>query len=84
MWVRVSVRDTDAEAVVLDLLRREAAIGEADWRQPRTVIRALAPLRNLLGYPQALAQLVSERPELQMWPSHYQTMPHGPGDGAAS
>ena len=84
MWVRVSVRDTDAEAVVLDLLRRDAAIEEADWRQPRTVIRALAPLRNLLGYPRALAQLSAESPDLRMWPSHYQALPPGPEDDLAS
>ena len=71
MWVRVSVLEADAEAVVQDLVQRDAAIEEADWRHPATVIRALAPLRNLLGYPDALAALAQNDPELRMWPSHY-------------
>ena len=83
MWVRVSVREADAEAVVQDLVKRGAAIEEVDWRHPRTVIRALASLRNLLGYPDVLAALVPDDPELRMWPSHYQTLPPGPEDGAA-
>ena len=69
--------------MVQDLVKRDAAIEEVDWRHPGTVIRALAPLRNLLGYSDALAALAQDDPELRMWPSHYQALPPGPEDGAA-
>lgn len=79
MWVRASVPDADAEAVVQDLITREASIEEADWGHPWTVIRARAPLRRLLGYPQALAELSHDTADLQMWLSHYRPLPPGPG-----
>lgn len=83
MWVRVSVGHPDAESVLQDLISREAVIEEADWGHPRTVIRARAPLRGLLGYAQALPGLSDPEADVQMWLSHYQRPPSGPDDHAA-
>jgi hypothetical protein len=83
MWVRVSVNHADAEPVVQDLLAREARIEEVDWGLPRTVIRARAPLRRLLGYPQALPDLSDPTADLLMWLSHYRAPPPRPGGDAA-
>jgi hypothetical protein len=83
MWVRASVDHADAEPVLQDLIEREARIEEVDWGHPRTVIRALAPLHRLLGYPHALRDLADAGADLQMWLSHYRAPLRGPGGDAA-
>jgi hypothetical protein len=83
MWVRVSLDHADAEPVLQDLVEREARIEEVDWGHPRTVIRALAPLRRLLGYPHALRGLSDAGADLRMWLSHYRAPLRGPDGDAA-
>jgi predicted membrane GTPase involved in stress response len=83
MWVRVSVGHAVAEPVLQDLIAREGHIEEADWGHPRTIIRARAPLRRLLGYAQTLSRLSDPGADVQMWLSHYQRLPQGPGGDAA-
>jgi predicted membrane GTPase involved in stress response len=83
MRVRASVCDADAEAVVQDLAARDARIDAVDWGYPKTLVRAQAPLRNLLGYSQALANLSKGATDLRMWLSHYAAIPPGPEDEAA-
>ena len=83
MWVRVSVKHADAEPVLQDLVAREARIEEVDWGLPRTVIRARAPLRRLLGYPKALPGLSDSSADLRMWLSHYRAPLPGPEGDAA-
>jgi len=83
MWVRASVGDTDAEAVVRDLVARDARIEAVDWDHPLTLVRAQAPLRNLLGYSQALSTLSKDVTDLKMWLSRYAAIPPGPHDEAA-
>lgn len=82
MWVRAAVPRGDTEAVVHDLIGREARIEEVDWLAPSPVVRARAPLRKLLGYPAALSELCAGKAELQMWLSHYAPMPPGPDKAA--
>jgi hypothetical protein len=71
MWVRAGVAYRYAELVVQDLVARGADIDEVDWMLSRPVIRSKAPLRVLLGYPQALAILCQNTADLQMGLSHY-------------
>ncbi|MCC7079827.1 MAG: hypothetical protein IT530_04080 [Burkholderiales bacterium] len=82
MWVRASVPRAHTESVVHGLITRKAEIEEVDWFAPSPVVRATAPLRELLGYPDALAALCGSKAELQMWLSHYAPVPPGPGIAA--
>jgi translation elongation factor EF-G len=67
---------------VQDLVGRGAFIEEVDWMAPQPVVRAKAPLRLLLGYPQSLATLTQNTAELRMWLSHYAPIPPEPGEAA--
>jgi predicted membrane GTPase involved in stress response len=82
MWVRAAVPYNSAEAVIQELVGRGACIESVDWLAAPPVIRARAPLRLLLGYPQTLAALTDGRAELRMSLSHYEPLPSGP-EGAA-
>lgn len=78
MWVRAGTERNYTEAVIHDLVTRGAEIEEVDWMAPLPVVRARAPLRQLLGYPQTLAALSENTAELHMWLSHYAPIPPGP------
>lgn len=82
MWVRAAVPHADTESVVHELIGRSADIEEVDWLAPCPVVRARAPLRELLGYPAALSALCQGKAELDMWLSHYAPLPPEPGDAA--
>ena len=82
MWVRAAVAREYTETVVHDLITRSAEIEEVDWLAPAPTVRAKAPLRELLGYPAALAGLCNATSELQMCLSHYAPVPPGPGRAA--
>ena len=82
MWVRASLARAYTEAVIHDLLEREAEIDAVDWMAPQPVVRASAPLRCLLGYPQALADLTAHTAELRTWLRHYAPVPPGPEHAA--
>ncbi len=83
MWVRASIGHKYAEGVVQELIQRNAEIEEIDWMPPRPEVLAKAPLRSLLGYPQALASLSQNTADLKMWLSHYAAIPSGPDNDAA-
>jgi len=83
MWVRTSVPHKYAEPAIQDLVARAAEIEEVEWVLSHPVVRAKAPLRLLLGYPQALATLSQNTAELRMWLSHYAPVPPAPGGHAA-
>ena len=83
MWVRAAMPDQYAEPAVQDLVARGAEIEEVDWMLSLPVIRAKAPLRVLLGYPQALAALSQNTADLRMWLSHYAPVPPELGGDAA-
>lgn len=82
MWVRAAVPPVSTEPVVHGLIGRGAEIECVDWLGPAHVVRARAPLRELLGYPAALSELCEGKAELQMWLSHYAPMPPAPGNAA--
>ena len=82
MWVRAAVPRVSTERVVHDLISRGAEIEEVDALAPSPVVRAKAPLRELLGYPAALGALCDGKSELEMWLSHYAPVPPQPGDAA--
>ena len=82
MRVRAAVPYNNAETVVQELIGRGATIEEVDWLLAQPVVRARAPLRVLLGYPQTLDTLSGGKAELQMALSHYEPVPPGPGAAA--
>jgi len=82
MWVRASVGRNYVEDVIQDLVLRAAEIEEVDWLVVLPVVRARVPLRQLLGYSQALAALSHDTAELRMWLSHYAPVPPDPGKAA--
>jgi len=75
MWVRVATDRIHTEDVVQSLIRRGAQFDEVDWLLARPVVRARAPLRALLGYPDELAALTQDSADLRMWLSHYESLP---------
>jgi translation elongation factor EF-G len=83
MWVRAASDRARTEDVIQDLVSRGAEIEKVDWTAPAPVVLARAPLRQLLGYPHALAALTQDRAELRMWLSHYApVLPPEPGKAA--
>lgn len=78
MWVRARAGQKYTEPVVQDLITRGATIEKVDWMLSEPVVLAKAPLRSLLGYPQALATLTQNTADLKMWLSHYAAIPSRP------
>jgi translation elongation factor EF-G len=83
MCIRVSIDAAHAETAIHDLLARGSSIDCVDWLHDPGVIHAQAPLRALLGYPDALAQLSEHTADLKMWLSHYAPITWGPDNDAA-
>jgi hypothetical protein len=84
MWVHACVGHRYAEAVVQELITRDAAIESVDWVLSKPSILAKAPLRCLLGYPQTLVKLSQDTADLKMWLSHYAVVPSGPDNDDAA
>jgi hypothetical protein len=82
MWVRAAVPRRYTEPALHDLIIRSARIEEVDWLAPAPLIRANAPLRRLLGFPKALAEISDGKAELLMGLSHYAPVPPEPGKAA--
>jgi hypothetical protein len=78
MWVRAAVDSGFVDAVARDLAARGAEMQEIDPTPARPVIKALAPLARLLGYPKAIAALTAGSADLVMWLSHYAPVPPQP------
>lgn len=83
MCLRAKVDPEHVEAAIRDLVARKATIESVDWLRAPGIVQAQAPLRNLLGYPQALATLSQGRADLKMWLSHYAPVPPDSGNDAA-
>jgi len=83
MCVRTSVDSEHAEMVIQDLVARGSTIDSVYWLRSPAVIRAQAPLRNLLGYSHVLAELSKGAANLKMWLSHYAPVVPSPGGEAA-
>ena len=84
MWVHARAGEKYTEAVVQDLIARGAEIEKVDWMPSHPVVLARAPLRSLLGYPQALATLSQNTADLKMWLSHYAAVPSDPDNNDAA
>lgn len=78
MVVRVRVAPRDMQAVRADLLAREGTILDEDRNRGTCVLRAEAPLRNLLGYGRELNTLTGGTGEYCSWLDRYARMPTGP------
>jgi hypothetical protein len=84
MVVRVMLPMGHFDAVKDDLLGRRAVILEAEQTTPFGLIRATAPLAQLLGYGQSLSELTSGRACVVMWLSHYAPVESPPPGGRAA
>lgn len=82
MWVRAHSEWTFTEAVIHELITREAQIEQVDWLAELPVVLARAPLRQLLGYSHALAALSRGTAGQRTWLSHYAPLPPDPGKAA--
>ena len=82
MWVHAHSERAFTEAVIHELITREARIEEVDWLAALPVVHAKAPLRQLLGCSQALTTLSRGTADLRTWLSHYAPLPPDPGKAA--
>ncbi|HKO89116.1 MAG TPA: hypothetical protein VJU83_11460 [Burkholderiales bacterium] len=71
MWIRAAIPDAHFEDAIHDLIDRGALIEEVDWFTRPPTVRAIAPLRTLMGYSKALADQTESSADLRMWLSHY-------------
>jgi predicted membrane GTPase involved in stress response len=71
MNVRASVSRSQGTAIAAALVERGARIDELEHAHARSVVRAHAPLRRLIGYPRLFATLTDGTADLRMWLSHY-------------
>lgn len=80
MSVRVLCASRHFDSLKQDLLLRGARIQDEELRPPVGVIRATAPLRQLMGYSQWLEQHTSGNARDVMWLSHYAPREQRPPD----
>jgi translation elongation factor EF-G len=83
MGLRVLCAPEHYEVVREDLRRRRAAIMDAEVNSRFGIVRACAPLADLLGYPDALTRITAGRGQLVMWVSHYEQLDDPPPGAAA-
>lgn len=79
MWVRAQSECTFTEAVLHELITREAQIEQVEGLAALPVVRTRAPLRRLLRCSNALAPLSRDTAKLRTWFSHYAPLPPDPG-----
>ncbi len=82
MGIRVLCASAHFAAVKSDLLSRGAVILDAEATAQFGVVRATAPLANLLGYSAAVAELTAGSAREVMWLSHYATVDSPAPDAA--
>ena len=83
MLVRVRTAPRHHDAVIEDLAAREATLLEEHARPSVCVLRAEAPLRQLLGYGEALSALTNGTGLYWAWLDRYVPMDDPPGGRAA-
>jgi hypothetical protein len=71
MGLRVRCESDRLEAVTHDLLARGGVIVSTELLRGVALLRAVAPLRNLLGYGKSLAHIAGNSARQVMWLSHY-------------
>lgn len=84
MGVRVRCARKYFHAVKADLQARRALLVSCEITPASGVVRASAPLAQLIGYAQALADLTSGTAHQVMWLSHYAPVQSWPPDGHAA
>lgn len=84
MGVRVLCAPEHFAAVKADLERRLAVIVDSEVNRQFGVVRATAPLAELLGYPRRLSELTGGRGQHMMWFSHYAPVQDEPPGGNAA
>ncbi|HMN47136.1 MAG TPA: hypothetical protein PKE27_21340 [Povalibacter sp.] len=84
MGLRILCAPVNFEPIREDLRRRGASILDAEVNRRFGIVRACAPLAQLLGYPDALDRITGGRDHLVMWLSHYERLDDPPPAGAAA
>ncbi|HMM54688.1 MAG TPA: hypothetical protein PKC23_06695 [Candidatus Desulfobacillus sp.] len=84
MMLRVRIKPRHRQAVREDLLAREVTLLEEDSRSSLCVLRAESPLRLLLGYGEALAELTEGFGLCWIWLDRYVPMGDPPDGGKAA
>lgn len=72
-----------ADSIRADLQMRGAAMVDVSVAPALTIVRAQAPLQDLMGYPDWLAAATGSAAKLSMWLSHYRPVSTAPGPDAA-
>lgn len=83
MGLRVLCAPVDFEVIREDLRKRGASILDAEVNRRFGIVRACAPLAQLLGYPDALDRITGGKDHLVMWLSHYERLDEPPPEAAA-
>lgn len=84
MGLRVRCLPEYVESVLADLESRRASIIDRGVTPAYGVIRATAPLANLLGYSRSLTEFTAASAHLAIWLSHYAPVEVPPPDGEAA
>lgn len=83
LGVRMLCGPQSFEALRKDLLARRAKILDAEINPRFGVLRAEAPVAELVGYPAHFDSVTNGRGQLAMWLSHYAPVEPVPPDDAA-
>jgi translation elongation factor EF-G len=85
-WMGLSVKcaPQHVTAVNADLIAREAEIESSKVETTQCLIRATAPLAELLGYRADLGKLTAGTARHSMWLSHYAPIDSPPPGGQAA
>jgi hypothetical protein len=83
MGLRIRCAPQHYETLRRDLMRRGAALRDAEVSRLCAVLRASAPLASLVGYPAHVKDTTQATAQLVMWLSHYEAVEDPPGGSAA-
>ncbi len=84
MGLRIRCQPEHFERLKGDLLRRGAALSDAERNHICGVLRASAPLATLVGYPAHVRAASEGTAQLVMWLSHYAPVTDSPPGGDAA
>ncbi len=84
MGLRIRCEPRHFEWLRDDLLRRNARLIDAEQNQLYSVLRATAPLTELVGYPAHVRDATEGKAQLVMWLSHYEPVKGVPPGGDAA
>jgi|ADGO01.1.fsa_nt_gi predicted membrane GTPase involved in stress response len=84
MGLRIRCEPRHFETLRADLLGRNATLIDAEQNHLYSVLRATAPLAELVGYPAHVREVTDGKSQLVMWLSHYEPVKSPPPGGNAA